>query len=232
LAAARMGEGGALPERLKRLLVYTYGRLAELAAGRGDTEELERIFVSATSRLPEEPSLRQMESAWIQEAAVRLAEEELHVEAAVALLLRHLEGSPVRETLLHTSAVLAVNEANRRSEDGAPHRGEILLGRVLEDLRRARAPVDQLGMVQAGLGNMRFAMEHYPEAAQAWRAALAMGWDPDGTTRSNLFAALLNQAARASNTGDCGTATHFAREALGVIPSDAQALRILTRCGL
>ncbi|MEC9072573.1 MAG: hypothetical protein VX938_09355 [Myxococcota bacterium] len=231
LAASRMGEGGAIPHKLSQLLIHTYGRLAELAAGRRDAEELERIFVSAISRLPDEPRIRQMEAAWIQEAAVHVAEDG-QVEAAIALLFRHLEGSPARETLLHTCAVLAVNEANRRSETGAPHRGEALLARALEDLRGAHAPSEQLGMVHAGLGNMHFAMERYPEASRSWRAALDVGWDPNGTIHRNLFAALMNQAIRASNTGDCGNATYFARQALGVIPSDAQALRILTRCGL
>jgi tetratricopeptide (TPR) repeat protein len=213
-------------ERLENI----YRRLAELAAGRGDTEELERIFVSAISRLPDEPRIRQMEAAWIHKAAARVAEDG-QVEAAIALLLRHLEGSPARETLLQNCAVLALNEAHRRSEEGAPHRGEALLGRTLEDLRDAHAPSDQLAMVQAGLGHIYFDMERYPEASRSWRAALDAGSDPNGTTRRNLSGVLINQAIGALEAGDCRNATDFARQALEVSPLDAKALQILARCG-
>ena len=216
--------------KVQEHLVNIYGRLAELAAGRGDTEELERIFVSAISRLPDEPRIRQMEDAWIHKAAARMAEDG-QVEAAIALLLRHLEGSPARKALLQHGAVLAVNEAKRRSDEGAPHRGEALLGRTLEDLRDAHAPSDLLAMLQEGLGYMYFAMKHYPEASRSLRAALDAGSDPNGTIRKNLSGVLINQAIGALEAGDCRNATYFARQALEVIPSAAQALQILARCG-
>ena len=86
-------------------------------------------------------------------------------------------------------------------------------------------------MLQAGLGNMYFAMERYSEAASAWRAVLASGWDPSGAIRRNLFAALMNQTVRAYNAGDCRGASGLARQALEVDPANAQALRIVARCG-
>ena len=211
-------------------MIHTYDRLAELAVEGGDVQELERILVSAHARLPHEPRILEMGAVWVEQVAMGMADDG-EVAAAIALLLRHVDGSPARDTFLHNCAALAVREASRLSNEGAHEPGEALLAQTLQRLRGARAAPEVIAMVESGLGAMYFAMERYSEAARSWRAVLQGGWDPNGAIRTNLFAALMNQAVRAYNAGDCRAAAGFAQEALGVNPSDAQAHRIVARCG-
>ncbi len=218
-------ETGTLDGGGRSLMAWGFSVLGRESAARRDVRELERIYARAKVWLPGDDRILNAEAAQVQSVAIELSAAGRSLDAA-ELLIRTAEGSPERDNLRHTAAVLAVQRARVVREEDA--------SAALELLARTEAALhdrgELSGMLHHEVGMTHFLQDAFGPAARSFREARRLHWDPEGATTANLFASLVNAAARASQRRDCDEALLLANEASLLHPADESVRRIRAAC--